>query len=157
MGRREQKKEENRNVILQSAKTVFIEKGYHNTSISDIIRQTGLARGTFYLYFQNKKEIFEMLIHKLFTDLMKDMKAIEILNRKHAVSYREDVKDMINSLLKTVLQHKELVKIFLNSPAGQDTEFDETIERYSGFLIESVKKILEKGQKKGFYAIEMPL
>ena len=56
MGRREQKKEENRNVILQSAKTVFIEKGYHNTSISDIIRQTGLARGTFYLYFQNKKE-----------------------------------------------------------------------------------------------------
>ena len=57
MGIREDNKERNRAMILQAALRIFAQHGYHKTSISDIIRQTELSRGTFYLYFQNKLEL----------------------------------------------------------------------------------------------------
>ncbi len=41
---------------------MFAAKGYHGTRISDIIDAAGIARGTFYLYFESKSAIFLELI-----------------------------------------------------------------------------------------------
>ena len=43
-----------RNQILDSAASVFADKGFHATTIKDIARETGIADGTIYLYFENK-------------------------------------------------------------------------------------------------------
>ena len=48
-------REDRRAQILQKAKEVFAERGYHNASISEIILRAGIARGTFYLYFRTKR------------------------------------------------------------------------------------------------------
>jgi AcrR family transcriptional regulator len=40
---------------------VFKEKGYHATSVNDIIDAAQIARGTFYLYFTSKREVFAEL------------------------------------------------------------------------------------------------
>ncbi len=44
--------------LVETAKKVFSERGYHNAQISHIIDEAGVARGTFYLYFKSKEEIF---------------------------------------------------------------------------------------------------
>lgn len=46
--------------ILQAAVDLFVHHGYRKTSISDIANRAGVAKGTVYLYYQNKPEI---LIH----------------------------------------------------------------------------------------------
>ena len=51
-----------RGAILKAARPVFVEKGYHQTHISDIIEAAGIARGTFYLYFDSKAAIFAELL-----------------------------------------------------------------------------------------------
>lgn len=43
-----------RNQILDAAKTVFADKGFHPTTIKDIAREAGIADGTIYNYFENK-------------------------------------------------------------------------------------------------------
>ncbi len=48
-------KEERRNEILGAALEVFIEKGYDKASMDDIVRASGLSKGTLYWYFKNKK------------------------------------------------------------------------------------------------------
>ena len=51
-----------REQILRHAASLFGQNGYHAVSISDIIQAAGIARGTFYTYFENKRAIFDELL-----------------------------------------------------------------------------------------------
>lgn len=62
MGKIELKKESKRKDLLNAAFELFISKGFHNTSIADIVGQAGIAKGTFYLYFKDKTDIRNRLI-----------------------------------------------------------------------------------------------
>jgi len=44
--------------ILEAARRVFAQKGYSGTSVEDIARAAGLAKGTLYLYYPSKREIY---------------------------------------------------------------------------------------------------
>lgn len=58
--------EETVKLILEQALYLFIEKGYENTSIQDIInRLGGLSRGAIYHHFKSKEEIFEAVCQKI--------------------------------------------------------------------------------------------
>jgi len=70
-GRREQNKAENRAALLKAARAVFAERGYGATGVRDIVRNTGLASGTFYNYFKDKDEIFEAVVGELTGELLK--------------------------------------------------------------------------------------
>lgn len=61
-GKRERNRINNRNAILMAARSCFRDKGYDNTTIRDIVRQTNLAAGTFYNYFSSKQDIFIALL-----------------------------------------------------------------------------------------------
>ncbi len=54
-----------RSRLLEAAEQEFAELGYHETSIVKITEAAGVAQGTFYLYFQSKKEIFDELVRDL--------------------------------------------------------------------------------------------
>src|SRR5262249_35351087 len=47
--------------ILDAAAAVIIRQGYDKTTMSDIAHEAGASRGTVYLYFKGKEEIFEAL------------------------------------------------------------------------------------------------
>lgn len=51
--------------LLSSAEEVFSERGYYETSVSEICRRAGVANGTFYQYFDNKEGVFLKLIEQL--------------------------------------------------------------------------------------------
>ncbi|MCB5196934.1 TetR/AcrR family transcriptional regulator [Deefgea salmonis] len=51
--------------IIEAALALFVEKGYAATKIEDIARAAGVTRGTPYLYFANKEEIFKSVIRSL--------------------------------------------------------------------------------------------
>lgn len=58
----EQWKEE----ILNAAQTLFVSKGYEETSVSDIMNLVGGAKGMFYRCFQSKEEVMYALGNRLF-------------------------------------------------------------------------------------------
>lgn len=61
----EEKKKQKQEALLASAFELFTAKGINNTSISDIVKQAKMAKGTFYLYFKDKFDIRDKLItHK---------------------------------------------------------------------------------------------
>ncbi|MBI9108924.1 MAG: helix-turn-helix transcriptional regulator [Spirochaetales bacterium] len=57
-----QRDELKKELIMSSATKLFAEKGFHATSIQDIVSESGLSVGTIYLYFHNKEEIFITLL-----------------------------------------------------------------------------------------------
>jgi AcrR family transcriptional regulator len=53
-----------RRQILDGARRVFIDMGFDAASMNDITRKAGVSKGTIYVYFGNKEELFEALIEE---------------------------------------------------------------------------------------------
>ena len=58
----EQKKKQKRSALLDSAYELFLTEGFSNTTIRDITRKAGVAKGTFYLYYDDKDAILAELM-----------------------------------------------------------------------------------------------
>lgn len=61
--------------ILQSAEILFARKGYHGTSMDDIVRDSGLSKGAIYWYFKSKQDIFLALSDRRLTSRMDEIKS----------------------------------------------------------------------------------
>lgn len=53
-----EKSAQKRNLILENAKKVFVERGFKDVTMKDIIEASEISRGGLYLYFSSTKEIF---------------------------------------------------------------------------------------------------
>ena len=65
MGRIVKDPDVRRNEILNVAQQLFYSKGYEQTAVRDIINQVGIAKGTFYHYFNSKEELLDALVDHL--------------------------------------------------------------------------------------------
>lgn len=61
---------ERKEQVLAVAAKVFAEKGYRAANVTDIVTGAGIGRGTFYLYFNSKQDVFLAIIEKYFSDLV---------------------------------------------------------------------------------------
>jgi len=68
--------EKRRKEILERALTVFVDKGFENTTFQKIADHCGITRTTLYIYFRNKKEIFNYSIKLLLAKVDEDIKGI---------------------------------------------------------------------------------
>lgn len=57
--------EERRNEILDAAEVLFLTKGYDKTTINDILRAIGIAKGTFYYYFTSKEAVLDAMVKRV--------------------------------------------------------------------------------------------
>ena len=64
--------------MVDCAKDAFAAKGYHSTSISHIVERAGIARGTFYKYFDNKPHIFQSILDSFLHDLRGCIRRIDL-------------------------------------------------------------------------------
>ena len=70
-------------LILDSAEKIFIQKGYNDTSISDIAECADFSRTSIYQYFNNKEEIY-LLILERYTDLLTERLAAAVVGKATA-------------------------------------------------------------------------
>lgn len=57
--------EERRKEILETAERLFLKKGYTKTTVNDILKEIGIAKGTFYHYFKSKEEVMDEIIMRI--------------------------------------------------------------------------------------------
>jgi len=99
--RREQYLQERREQILNAAIQVFGKKGFDGANVADIARATGIAKGTVYLYFKSKQEIFSAILAERslmprLADLMADSDApLEAMLTNIAENYLEVMDDYL--------------------------------------------------------------
>ncbi len=61
--------------LLSAARTVFSRKGFHDATIDDIAYQAGVAKGTVYLYFRSKQDIYLDALRDGIQTLLDEMRA----------------------------------------------------------------------------------
>ena len=68
--------------ILDMSFSLFLEKGYDNTSISDILSKLDIARGTLYYHFESKEAIMDAIIERTAKKIVEEAKGIVFGTRK---------------------------------------------------------------------------
>ena len=63
-------KEQKRQEIIKEAIRIFSQKGYRQTKIVDITSSLKISTGTFYLYYQNKRELFIEVVDSVFRNIV---------------------------------------------------------------------------------------
>jgi len=130
--------------ICDSAEKLFSEKGYYNTSINDITSEANIAPGTFYIYFNDKKSVFQYLIHDLSKELRKQIK-MESSNCK--TRYDAEFQGM-KSFFKFVQSHTGLYKIIWESQFVDFGIFKAYYETFAERYIANIKLAQEEGEMK---------
>ncbi len=145
--RAERIRAERRKQVLDCARRVFAERGYHETSIDDLIRDAGIARGTFYLYFPSKRALFEELLDTFLVELRSAIRPIEVDGPvpPPVVQLQENVVRLLASLE----DHRHMTRILLREAAGLDDEFDRKLRDFYDQLHGLIKGGLELGISMG--------
>lgn len=93
-----------RSEILNSAKSLFLSKGYEETAIADIMKMAGGAKGMFYRFFQSKEEVMQALGNQMFFennpfDTVKkrsDLNALQKIQEVLALNQSDAEREKIN-------------------------------------------------------------
>src|ERR1700752_90645 len=109
-------KTERRQVLLRAARDVFATKGYHEAKIDDIVARAKVAKGTFYLYFPDKRSVFSELVDGLFARL-----GAAILKVDPGEDVEAQVKHNIRAIVAVLLDDKDLT-LLLSYARGVDPE-----------------------------------
>ncbi len=146
-------REQRRAYILESALQVFGERGYHQTRVADIIAAAGIARGTFYIYFESKNAIFLELL----TGLIKDLRAsvVGVSMSAGSAPFKEQLVASIRRVLQTFSERRALTAILLRQAVGLDEEVDRRMEEFYDNLHRFLVLSLANGQRLGLVRDEV--
>lgn len=143
-------KVERRQQILSHARDVFAKRGYHAAKIDDIVAAAGIARGTFYLYFEDKRAIFEEIVDNAFGRLGLAVVRVDTEHASRTVA--DQIEENIQRIVHALLEDPATTKILLSDAVGLDPAFDRKLL----FFYENVGKLLEAsladGQERGIVA-----
>lgn len=94
---------ETRDKIIKSASKLFAKRGFFKTTVDDIAQATGVAKGTVYLYFKNKQELYTATIDAHFSYALDKIAEIETKNISATEKINEIATDFVDyvSNLKT--------------------------------------------------------
>src|SRR5205809_6141050 len=107
--RRKAATEQRRCSILQAARAVFARQGYSDTVVEDIAAQTGIGKGTLYLYFPSKEQIY-------LATMLVDARKLDRLSRERlaaATTWKDKLRAYIGVRLDYFDAHQDFVRIYL--------------------------------------------
>jgi len=139
--------------IYQAALTCFGRKGYHLTTMDDIVAESGLSKGALYWYFKGKKELFL----SLFQEVMEQVGRVwEEISFDEKASAREKLLASME-LFRTELE--DMVPFFgVMVEAWTLTRHDEDVEDILRELyvpyIDIMTRIVEEGVASGEFCVE---
>jgi AcrR family transcriptional regulator len=146
----EKKKTERRLQILDAARDVFARRGYNQTTIDEIVAQAGVARGTFYLYFDDKRAVFSELIDRFAAQLTGAIQRIVTDDSSRSVA--EQVRQNIRAIVATCLAERATTKILFTDAAGVDPAFDRKLLAFYDSAVQLLTDSLKDGQALGIVA-----
>ncbi len=109
---------ETRDKLLRVARDVFEDYGFDAASVAQIVERANVSRGTFYLYFESKEDIFRTLAEELLAQIVElqrtpeRLSPVETIRRSIAafiVYYREHARLM--AVLEQVATHDEAFRV----------------------------------------------
>ncbi|WP_313561973.1 TetR/AcrR family transcriptional regulator [Ruminiclostridium cellobioparum] len=144
--------EETEQIILDAALKLFIENGYEQTTILDIVDEMGgLTRGAFYHHFKTKEEVFFALTDKLFNDIDPFTK-IKVRTDINGLEKIKLTLQILNESKEYAVLHLQILPLIESSPIA----FKIYMEKQRTFLASKYAELIEEGINDGSIKAKYP-
>lgn len=145
--RAQAQREVRRKQILERALGVFAERGYHQTSISDLVKAAGVARGTFYLYFESKSAIFVELVDQLLEGVASSVVGVD--ESEGAPPIEDQLLDRLSRIVRTITANRAITRMLFREAIGLDEAIDDKLRQFYAALHAYLMMALQGGQRIG--------
>jgi AcrR family transcriptional regulator len=156
ISRTERKKQELRREIIDAAFDCFADLGYHATGISDIAARLGIGHGTFYRYFENKRDIVDHVIDDLVGRIVT---ALTAENAPDAVSTLEDYRAQTarigESLARIFAEDPRIPRLLLLEAAGIDKAMADRVLAFLEMATTLTAAYLSHGVELGYLRADL--
>ncbi|MDO7906029.1 TetR/AcrR family transcriptional regulator [Paenibacillus sp. JX-17] len=130
---------EKHEAILDAAYSLFGSKGFYETKMSDIAEIAGIAKGTIYLYFKSKEELFTAVTRRDCGQFLDSMRAALKI-----VGFEERLQVLADRHLRYYYERKEHTKLFFRTP-NNDPDLMEFMHQFFREYTKLVQDVLEEG------------
>jgi AcrR family transcriptional regulator len=130
--------------LLAAARTVFSRKGFHDATIDDVASEAGVAKGTVYLYFKSKQDIYLGALRDGIEMLIQEM-------RNQAAS-ASDAETKLRKLIATKIsffdKHRDFFRIFQSELGRLEKTMAECKDLYFQ-QAQIIEVVLKQGVREG--------
>lgn len=154
--RRALARDERRASLLRAARDVFAQKGYHATTVDDITRAAGVAKGTFYLYFEEKREIYYEVVAG-FLQLIKDIGRSVGESATGGLDFLSRAEQAAHELMRIFIENRQLARLTYRESMGLDPELERLVSGFYREIAEVEAKNIQRGIELGLFRPVNPL
>lgn len=137
---------EKASLIREAATKIISQKGYFQTSISEIASEAGISVGTIYNYFETKQEILLDIFSKEFEDRKEFYKELS----QQDITLVEQIRAILDRHFSQLESHKELLRVIVQErfkPGSKlGNQLDRQYKEVISYVENLVKQALENGQ-----------
>jgi len=138
--------------ILRAAERLFAQKGFYLTTLDDIAGSADLAKGTIYLHFKNKRDLFISIIERKLDLLLKKIKE----GVREEGSPAEEIKKATKAHLKFLEKNRNFFKILQTLSEEYKKEMEKELAervikknaKYLGIIQNLIEKAIERKEIK---------
>lgn len=144
----ERRKDARPQELLAAALDLFVERGYAATRLDDVAARAGVSKGTLYLYFTNKEELFKAVVRENMVPVLGEAEDIvEAYEGSTVELFREIILGWWERIGSTKLSGipKLMMAEANNFPEVMQFYYDEVISRGNAMIT----RMLERGIKRG--------
>ncbi|HEX5357737.1 MAG TPA: TetR/AcrR family transcriptional regulator [Aquabacterium sp.] len=152
ISRAESNKQRLRADIIEAAFETFSEQGYHQTGIADIARRLGVGHGTFYRYFQNKRDIFEHVVQDVaikLSQLLVDDNAPAVATS--LADYRAQCQRIAQRFMDFGCANPRALRLIMLEATSIDAAMTEQVFKMFGVTGKVTAAYLQNGVAQGFF------
>lgn len=146
--RKEQEKIARKNEILEASLQLFAEKGFHKVTVDEIAERVGLSKGTVYLYFKNKEDLFFSIVQEKAELLYQRLQSTIIAEKP----FTECLRNYSQAFLVFFEDHKPYFKIAHSESSHLDANSHYRLHQISIKLFKKffdlMDSLIEIGQKQ---------
>jgi TetR/AcrR family transcriptional regulator len=137
-----------RKEILQAAEKVFAEKGFFQTTMSEIAEAAEFGTGTLYKYFKSKEELYFTLIDEKVEELHRLVKA-ELSQKTSAM---ERIKKVLGLQFEFIEKNRNFFRIYISERSRFEwnvkDDFGKGIHNKMVAYIKSLAQVIKEGRKE---------
>ena len=151
--------DERKNQIINAAEGVFTKKGFDEARMDDIAEETGLSKGTLYLYFKSKDDLIIAILDRMFQREFKQLENLEQgdLSATDAIWKLTDLitKDILSLIRLIPIVYEFLALAFRNKYVQKALK--KYINRYLDILIPIIQRGIDSGEFRQVDAREVAI
>ena len=139
-----QKAADTHNAIVQAAKELFMQKSVSKVTVADITKRAGIAKGTFYVYFDSKDDLVRYFIDQQLDAMVDWFKVLENTGYEE-----EDIKMIVSFFTSYVKKNEKTLKMMHHVRFFGFLGITKMESKYLEDLIRPVTEWMKRGKAEG--------